>query len=170
MLRLCLDQGFGERKRNENGKGRWFNCPEWLDRLTFPFLLLFFHTKSRIQTQLKCFVNTNPISKFTTCWFNMVSFCLFMLFNSSNNPLSAWMKCIYVTHSHGLYTHEKMLVNCFHPCIQLSAIVCNERIIHSIFDILNPFVQGEPCDICGDIGVLEAIFECSRCKIAHEHV
>ncbi|XP_057464422.1 uncharacterized protein LOC130754268 isoform X1 [Actinidia eriantha] len=30
--------------------------------------------------------------------------------------------------------------------------------------------MGEPCDICGDIGVLEAIFECSCCKIAHEHI
>ncbi|XP_057480203.1 uncharacterized protein LOC130767389 isoform X1 [Actinidia eriantha] len=29
--------------------------------------------------------------------------------------------------------------------------------------------MGEPCDICGDIGVLEAFITCSKCKIAREH-
>ena len=36
-LRLCLDQGFGEEKGKEMGKGRESNGPEQLDPLTFPF-------------------------------------------------------------------------------------------------------------------------------------
>ncbi|KAL6955934.1 hypothetical protein U1Q18_046340 [Sarracenia purpurea var. burkii] len=30
--------------------------------------------------------------------------------------------------------------------------------------------RDKPCDICGDIGFLDAIVECSQCKIAHEHL
>lgn len=31
-------------------------------------------------------------------------------------------------------------------------------------------LQDEPCDICGDIGVVDVIATCSQCKIAREHV
>lgn len=41
---------------------------------------------------------------------------------------------------------------------------------------LNPYtishlltLQGQPCDICGDMGVLEALCTCSKCKIGCEH-
>ena len=37
FIRLCLDQGFGGGKWNENRKGKWSNGPERLDLLTFPF-------------------------------------------------------------------------------------------------------------------------------------
>ena len=36
-LWLCLDQGFGEEKGKEMGKGRGSNDPERLDPLTFTF-------------------------------------------------------------------------------------------------------------------------------------
>ena len=52
LLRLCLDQGFCEGKRNGNAKGWWFNGPEWLDRLTFPFSFPF------------PFLSPNPWSKY----------------------------------------------------------------------------------------------------------
>ena len=36
---MCLDQGFGagtgNGNENKNGKGRWFNGPQRLDRLSF---------------------------------------------------------------------------------------------------------------------------------------
>ncbi|XP_058180774.1 uncharacterized protein LOC131299182 isoform X2 [Rhododendron vialii] len=30
--------------------------------------------------------------------------------------------------------------------------------------------MGEPCDICGDMGVREALYTCSKCKIGREHL
>ena len=54
-LRLCLDQGFGEEKRNENGNGngRWSNGPMQLDRQTFPFLFPFSSPKTSSKYSLK---------------------------------------------------------------------------------------------------------------------
>ena len=54
--RLCLDQGFSERKRNENGKCRWSNDPKRLDRLTFPFLFPFLSPNSRSKHSLNVFI------------------------------------------------------------------------------------------------------------------
>ncbi|XP_059639904.1 PHD finger-containing protein 6 isoform X2 [Cornus florida] len=47
---------------------------------------------------------------------------------------------------------------------------CLEVMISRIPHYHNSIVQDKPCDICGDIGVVEAIVTCSQCRIACEHL
>lgn len=45
-----------------------------------------------------------------------------------------------------------------------------KRIIYHTLYISFTDLQGEPYDISGDTGTLEAIMACCRCKIAREHM
>lgn len=45
----------------------------------------------------------------------------------------------------------------------------NEEIVKTGKMEHTPVQEGETCDICGDIGIPEAIMACCRCKIAREH-
>lgn len=45
-----------------------------------------------------------------------------------------------------------------------------KRITYHTLHISFTDLQGEPYDISGDTGTLEAIMACCRCKIAREHM